>query len=484
MANKILTKLAVTTASTLLGCVAITANPAHAQSISFSDFSDLSNLTLNGGARQAGNVLRLTSAGFHQKGSAFLTNPFTIGADTSFQTNFQFNLSGGLGTFGGDGFTFVLQNDPRGANALGNAGGGLGYQGISPSLAIEFDTIRNGLTDAGPGILRANHIGVDQNGSVVSSVTAIPNIDLNGGDPINAWIDYDGTTDLLEVFLGTSTFKPATSLLSTTVDLFNTVGSQANIGFTAATGLSTNRHDIQNWLLNVQEPTPAEILEFNVEASLGESLFGKFTGWNNATLKGSYSFLSDAEDLNANFGKGLYRLDDFNLTVFDEFNEPLADIVLDDVSEGFIELGSYIVRVKPARVNRRVGTSSTNRLTASSSSSLTETSNSCSGNSDYPAWVNLRLAFDDTLANPNVAPSVAPMGNLVSATFELFEEFFPEGSTTSEVCPQPFDQIEVTNAKITKVEAVPVPEPSAVVGLGSMLGLGWLLRRKRNNSAH
>ncbi|HBY77740.1 MAG TPA: hypothetical protein DEG47_12235, partial [Cyanobacteria bacterium UBA11148] len=101
MANKILTKLAVTTASTLLGCVAITANPAHAQSISFSDFSDLSNLTLNGGARQAGNVLRLTSAGFHQKGSAFLTNPFTIGADTSFQTNFQFNLSGGLGTFGG-----------------------------------------------------------------------------------------------------------------------------------------------------------------------------------------------------------------------------------------------------------------------------------------------------------------------------------------------------------------------------------------------
>ena len=44
---------------------------------------------------------------------------------------------------GADGIAFVLHADPNGTAALGNSGAGLGYEGISRSLAVEFDTWYN-----------------------------------------------------------------------------------------------------------------------------------------------------------------------------------------------------------------------------------------------------------------------------------------------------------------------------------------------------
>lgn len=77
--------------------VVLTASTAEAvfdTTINFSDFSNITGLTLNGNATQAGSSLRLTPALANQKGSAFLTTPFTIADDTSFQTHFQFRLQG------------------------------------------------------------------------------------------------------------------------------------------------------------------------------------------------------------------------------------------------------------------------------------------------------------------------------------------------------------------------------------------------------
>ncbi len=210
--------------------------------IDFDDFSDTSQLTFNGNATQVGNVLRLTSAERRQIGSSFFNQPLAVDSNTSFETQFQFQLSGG--TDGADGFTFMLQNNSQGANALGAIGGGLGYKSITQSLAIEFDTFDNRTIDD----LNNNHISVLRDGDIHNPLTSIAApFDLNSGSFLNAWIDYDGVSDLLEVFLTDTTVKPETASLSLNIDLASLVGSQAFLGFSAATGGRSNNHDILNW---------------------------------------------------------------------------------------------------------------------------------------------------------------------------------------------------------------------------------------------
>ena len=51
--------------------------------------------------------------------------------------------------FGADGIAFVLHKDPRGLHATGQAGAGIGAQGIEKGLAVEFDTHWNGGADEG-----------------------------------------------------------------------------------------------------------------------------------------------------------------------------------------------------------------------------------------------------------------------------------------------------------------------------------------------
>ena len=220
--------------------------------IDFDDFSDTSELTLNGNVTQVGNVLRLTSTEKRQRGSSFFNQPLAVDANTSFETQFQFQLSGG--TDGADGFTFMLQNNSQGVNSLGLAGGGLGYGSITQSLAIEFDTYDN---KSDPD---NNHISVLQDGDANHALTSVTApLDLNSGSSLNAWIDYDGVSDLLEVFLADTTVKPETASLSVNIDLASVVGSQAFLGFSAATGGLVNNHDILNWEFATVPPNPGVI---------------------------------------------------------------------------------------------------------------------------------------------------------------------------------------------------------------------------------
>ena len=218
-------------------------------SITFDSFADISSLTLNGNSSQAGNVLRLTPALKSQAGSAFVKTPYSVNSNTSFNTHFQFRLSGGDGNNGADGMTFMLQNS--GVNALGTTGGGEGYSTIAKSLAIEFDSFMSSWDTA------ANEISLLKNGHVANPL-AVANspMDLNNSGALNAWIDYNGATDQLSVFLGSSTTKPANALLTTQVDLAAAVGTQAFVGFSAGTGGLTNNQDIENWQFTTSTPAP------------------------------------------------------------------------------------------------------------------------------------------------------------------------------------------------------------------------------------
>jgi glucose/arabinose dehydrogenase len=212
-------------------------------------FSGIVGLSLNGSAQLASPVLRLTSAVNNQAGSSYFTSALGINDDTSFQTSFKFRATGGNGSAGADGFVFALQNSAAGVLALGGSGGSLGYGGISNSLAIEFDTFRDAWDASN------NHISVLINGNPqVSLATRAAPLDLNSGSHRYAWVDYNGFTNQLSVFLSATSTKPTTAVVTTSVDIREIVGSRGFVGFSAGTGGQSNNHEILMWTMNDNVP--------------------------------------------------------------------------------------------------------------------------------------------------------------------------------------------------------------------------------------
>jgi hypothetical protein len=231
---------------TLITASAVALAHAHASTITFGDFSSVTGLTLNGDAAQAGNVLRLTPALDYQSGSAFSTTTLALSSLNSFSTRFQFRItgSGGIGDengAGADGLVFVVQTV---SNNVGGSGGGIGYQGITPSVGIEFDTYNNGGWDDNNG----NHVGIDLNGNINSVVQTGVLPRFNDGNIWTAWVDYDGSTNDLEVRVNQSGVRAASADLDYTVNLATLLGTpNAYVGFTSGTGAAWGNHDILNW---------------------------------------------------------------------------------------------------------------------------------------------------------------------------------------------------------------------------------------------
>lgn len=217
--------------------------------VNYSNFNDTTGLQLNGSAASVNGALSLTPANYSQSGSVFSTNRISLANNASFSTHFQFRFSGagvsdGSGP-GADGMVFTIQTL---SNNVGSVGGGIGYQGISNSIGVEFDTWNNGWGDH----YSSNHVGFNVNGDINSlSVAPVTEADLNNGQVWNAWIDYDGSSHQLEVRLGQSAVRPTAALLSYTRDIALDLGStDAFVGFTAATGGAYASHELLSWQLN------------------------------------------------------------------------------------------------------------------------------------------------------------------------------------------------------------------------------------------
>ncbi|XP_038889187.1 probable L-type lectin-domain containing receptor kinase VI.1 [Benincasa hispida] len=129
-------------------------------------------------------------------------------------------------------------------------------------IAVEFDTV-NGHGEARNS--RGNHIGVNING--VSSVASRPaassyyiddemlkEIEIDSGDPMAVWIEYDGLSKTLNVTIGFLEQKPETQLISFPVDLTTVVKDQMFVGFAASTGIETSSHYILGWSFAVNAP--------------------------------------------------------------------------------------------------------------------------------------------------------------------------------------------------------------------------------------
>jgi hypothetical protein len=219
--------------------------------INYPDFSSTAGLQLNGGAASVGGALRVTNANFGQAGSAFSTSTVSLASGASFSTYFQFRFTSAGGscdtftTCGADGLVFVVQTV---SNNVGGAGGGIGYQGISSSIGIEFDTWNNGSIDGNS----SNHVGIDVAGDVNSILRAeVTEADMNDGGIWNAWVDYDSSSTTLEVRLSQAAARPTLAMLSLNRNIALDLGStNAFVGFTSGTGAAFANHDVLNWVLN------------------------------------------------------------------------------------------------------------------------------------------------------------------------------------------------------------------------------------------
>lgn len=130
---------------------------------------------LNGTAQEAGtDCYQLTTTQGNQNGAVWSAD--FIDLSQPFDLNLTMNF-GDLDVGGADGMVFVLQD--VGTSALGQTGGGLGFNGFDPSFGIEFDTWQNGQY----GDLVQDHIGFISDGSVDHS----PPSGLGG--PVTANID-------------------------------------------------------------------------------------------------------------------------------------------------------------------------------------------------------------------------------------------------------------------------------------------------------
>jgi Ca2+-binding RTX toxin-like protein len=208
--------------------------------IDFTNFADLSGLTLVGDATAQttadGPVIRLTYAVEGESGGVFATAAQNIAA---FSTQFSFRITDPGGNDRGDGLAFVISGA---GPALGPGGGNLGYGGLTPSIGVEFDTHENDNF----GDPSDNHVGIDIDGNMTSVVTAEAPDDLAGGQLWTAWIDYDGKE--LDVSVATTGTRPSTPLIAYAVDIPSILGSSAaNVGFSASTGAAWENHDLTSW---------------------------------------------------------------------------------------------------------------------------------------------------------------------------------------------------------------------------------------------
>jgi hypothetical protein len=202
--------------------------------ISYPDFANAGTLSLNGTAAivKAGaaghRVLRLTNGRYLQAGSAWA--PQQIDLSRSFSTTFDTSLH--HGRQGADGIAFVLQTG--GPRVLGGIGGGLGYRGSSPSVAVEFDTYQNAPDPD------ANHVAVATDGHPDTPLAVATAPFVMFGRPFRVTIKYDAPSHTLQVWINRRTAKPAASpLISQVVDISAVLGSTTSyVGFTGATTFS------------------------------------------------------------------------------------------------------------------------------------------------------------------------------------------------------------------------------------------------------
>lgn len=255
-----------------------------------SPFLGLSQPTVNGNAQQLScNCFRLTEAVGNQSGQVWNSQQIDLGS--AFDYTFDVYLGDNNG--GADGIAFVLQPI---STSVGSTGGGIGYQGISPSIAMVIDTYDNGPSQSD---IPQDHVAIMANGSInhgSADNLSGPEVALVSGGDIEddafhvMRVTWDPVTMVIDFYMDGSLRTTYTG------DVINNIfGGDPNVfwGFTGSTGGLNNRQEFCFSIIPGLEAATGEVCE-------GESIFFE---------DDSYSALGEVVAWNWDFGNGVTSTD-------------------------------------------------------------------------------------------------------------------------------------------------------------------------------
>ncbi|KAJ4764916.1 receptor lectin kinase [Rhynchospora pubera] len=247
--------------------------------LSYFPFNCSSEDFIFNGFKQAGNQLilagstKMTTDGLLQLtddttgvlGHAFFSSPIpmiipnkNVSDVISFSTSFILDILT-VNKAGGHGLTFAITPSKQlpGADVADYLGllGPSNNGNISNHIfAVEFDHVK---TTVQLNETNANHVGVDinsvksnasQNAAYYTNQNSKVEFQLESGQPIQAWINYNGTNKMLDITIAPIPIpKPSRTLISYHVDLIPIFEKEMYVGFTSSTGKLASSHYIIAW---------------------------------------------------------------------------------------------------------------------------------------------------------------------------------------------------------------------------------------------
>jgi hypothetical protein len=224
-----------------------------------------------GGASMSSGVLTLSGSGIASPSDYFFQIPQYIGAfEASFTYQAQYESTYPLA----DGTTFCLQNDPRGTSATGGGGGELGYEGITPSAALQLNIFTgNGLGGMG--------YAFGYNGSV-GQTTYPGGVNLTNGAVQVSMLYVNGQVSL------TFSNELSSAVFSTNIyvgSIPQDLGSYtALVGFTGAVGGDNSIQTVQNFQFVSIPPQAIQKVGNNVTIAWPGSIVGNYTVQENSSI--------------------------------------------------------------------------------------------------------------------------------------------------------------------------------------------------------
>lgn len=173
----------------------------------------------------------------------------------SFHTSFVFNIRPENGS-GGEGLAFIITSYDYIPNNsygrwLGLFNASTNNRSSSKLLAVEFDTKKSPGTNDPDG----NHVGINVNNinSTIFKSLDQNQINLKGHYDIQAWIQYNGNTNKLGVYLANrSDPMPSQPLVSSIIYLSNILDHKAYFGFSASTGEAIELNCVKSWNFTIE----------------------------------------------------------------------------------------------------------------------------------------------------------------------------------------------------------------------------------------